>query len=148
VHAAPSNMDEKLIKTLACPEFGLWRENLWGEISMQAISEGWVRESEMTADGVINHHLDRWASLWETLVSSPAETVFSLDLVPLFRGGPLSVQANGTMSGRNPLPFPPARVPVRACEIPAFSQDRTFSVRSILEFPHHSSPIDRRQTTV
>jgi len=61
-------MDEKLAKTLAAPDFEAWRVKLWREISTQAIGEGWVPDSEITASGVINHQCDRWSSLWETLV--------------------------------------------------------------------------------
>jgi len=61
-------MDEKLAKTLATTDFEAWRSKLWKEISLQAIGEGWVPQSEITQDGVINPRTERWASLWETLV--------------------------------------------------------------------------------
>ena len=66
-------MDEKLAKTLAAPDFEAWRKKLWREISTQAIGEGWVPDSELTDDGVINPECDRWSSLWETLVSKISE---------------------------------------------------------------------------
>jgi hypothetical protein len=62
-------MDDKLTKTLAAPDFAAWRNTLWKEISAQAIGEGWVPPREITEDGVINHELERWATLWTTLVS-------------------------------------------------------------------------------
>jgi hypothetical protein len=61
-------MDEKLAKTLAAPDFELWRAKLWREVSLQAIGEGWVPEYEVTEDGLIDSNCDRWATLWETLV--------------------------------------------------------------------------------
>jgi hypothetical protein len=61
-------MDEKLAKTLASADFEAWRLKLWKEISTQAIGEGWVPIYEIGADGIINHNLERWSLLWETLV--------------------------------------------------------------------------------
>jgi hypothetical protein len=61
-------MDEKLAKILATPDFENWRNTLWKEISIQAIGEGWVPDSEITDDGVIDKTSERWSGLWDTLV--------------------------------------------------------------------------------
>jgi hypothetical protein len=62
-------MDSKLAKTLAAPDYDSWRQTLWNEISSQAIGEGWVLASELTADGrSIDHESDKWAPMWAHLV--------------------------------------------------------------------------------
>ncbi|KAF2667388.1 hypothetical protein BT63DRAFT_291084, partial [Microthyrium microscopicum] len=61
-------MDEKLRKTLASSDFEDWRRKLWKEISKEAIGEGWVADTDITNDYVIDHRAHKWIQLWETLV--------------------------------------------------------------------------------
>ena len=63
-------MDEKLAKTLCASDFTTWRYNLWKEVSLEALGEGWVPESEIGDDGLIDPECERWNCLWARLVGS------------------------------------------------------------------------------
>ena len=64
------DMDEKLAKTLAAPDFFAWRNRIWKEISDEAIGKGWVPEAEITEMGVIDHCCERWSQLYARMVGS------------------------------------------------------------------------------
>lgn len=63
-----TQMDEKLSKILATPDFEAWRTGLWKEISTEAIAHGWVERRDVLAEGIVNPDSVRWGQLFLRLV--------------------------------------------------------------------------------